>query len=175
MFFGIIEIPTIIKEDFPMSENYDMNKARSVYNSLISMLNTRDWKYQPDDENMLIRSGIKGEDLPIEFVMIVNPRNEVVQFLSGLPFKMPEDMRVDGALAVAVANYGLVDGSFDYDLNDGEIRFRLTCSYRDSVLGADLFEYMIGAAASTVENYNDRFFMLAKKMITIEKFIEMES
>ena len=67
-----------------MSENYDMNKARSVYNALINMLNTRDWKYQPDDENMLIRSGIKGEDLPIEFVMIVNPRNEVVQFLSAL-------------------------------------------------------------------------------------------
>ena len=157
-----------------MSENYDMNKARSVYASLVNSLTARDWNFEPNEENLLIRSGIRGEDLPIEFIMIVNPRNEVVQFLSALPFTIPEDMRVDGAIAVAVANYGLVDGSFDYDINDGEIRFRLTCSYRDSVLGGDLFEYMIGAAASTVEKYNDRFFMLAKKMITIEKFIELE-
>ena len=153
---------------------YDMNKAREVYNALVNMLDTRDWKYEKDEENLLIKSGIKGEDLPIQFIMIVNPRNQVVQFISSLPFNMPDDMRVDGALAVAVANYGLVDGSFDYDLNDGEIRYRLTAAYRDSVLGPDLFEYMIGAAASTVEQYNDRFFMLAKKMITIEKFIEME-
>ena len=158
-----------------MSENYDMNKARTVYDALIHSLDARGWKYERHDEQLLIKSGVKSDDLPIEFVMIVNPRNEVVQFISSLPFTVPDDMRVDGALAVAVANYGLVDGSFDYSLNDGEIRFRLTSSYRDSVLGPSLFEYMIGVAASTVDHYNDRFFMLAKKMITIEKFIELDS
>ena len=89
---------------------------------------------------------------------------------------LPLTVFVDYTLmAVCMANHGLVRGSFDYDISDGEIRYRLTAAYRDSVLGPDLFEYMIGAAASTVEAYNDRFFMLAKKMITIEKFIEMES
>ena len=158
-----------------MSENIDMRKAREVFASIVNALNVRDWKFDADEENLLIRSGIKGEDLPINFILLVNARNQVVQFLSSLPFNIPEDMRVDGAIAVAVANYGLVDGSFDYDINDGEIRYRLTCAYRDSLLGGEVFEYMIGAAASTVEKYNDRFFMLGKKMITIEKFIEMEN
>jgi hypothetical protein len=67
-----------------------------------------------------------------------------------------------------------VDGCFDYDLSDGQILFRLTSSYRDSLLSEALFEYMVMVSASTIDKYNDRFFMLAKGMISLEQFIEMD-
>lgn len=158
-----------------MAEEMNMQKAREVYATLVRMLDTRDWKYEKHEDDLLIKSGIRGDDLPVEFIVYVKPRNEVVQFISSLPFNMPEDKRVDGAIAVAVANYGLVDGSFDYDLRDGEIRYRLTSSYRESTLGEDLFEYMIMVAASTVDRYNDKFFMLAKGMMSIQQFMEQEN
>jgi hypothetical protein len=139
------------------------------------MLEKRDWKFEEYKDDLIIKSAIKGEDLPIEFLLLVKPKNQVVQFISTLPFNMPEDKRVEGAIAVSVANYGLVDGSFDYDISDGEIRYRLTSSYRESILSDDLFEYMIMCAASTVDDYNDRFFMLAKGMIDVEKFVELEN
>ncbi len=152
-----------------------MPSAHEVYNNLISMLDAFDWKYERDDEHLLIKSGVRSEDLPIEFFLHVVENNEVVQFISSLPFRMPDDMRVDGAIAVAVANYGMVDGSFDYDISDGEIRFRLTTAYRDTMPSAEILQYIIGVASSTVDKYNDRFFMLAKKMITIEDFIKKEN
>ena len=158
-----------------MADQVDMRKAKSVFTSLVNMLDTRDWKYEKHEEDLLIRSAISGDDLPVEFVVVVNPKNQVVQFLSRLPFSIPDDKRVDAAIAVCVANYGLVDGSFDYDISDGEIRYRLTSSYRESELGADLFEYMIMVAASTVDSYNDKFFMLAKGMLTVQDFIEQEN
>lgn len=158
-----------------MANEINMQKANEVFGTLVRMLDTRDWKYEKHEEKLLIRSGIKGEDLPVEFIVLVNPKNEVVQFISSMPFNIPEDKRVDGAIAVCAANYGLVDGSFDYDLSDGEIRFRLTCSYRESQLSEDLFEYMIMVSASTVDIYNDRFFMLAKGMITVQQFLEQEN
>ena len=158
-----------------MSEAMEMQQAKQVFESLVDMLDTRNWKYEKFEDDLVVRSGIKGDDLPIEFIMFVKPKNQVVQFISKLPFSVPEDKRVDAAVAVSVANYGLVDGSFDYDISDGEIRYRLTSSYRESLLGADLFEYMIMCAASTVDDYNDRFFMLAKGMIDVEKFIELEN
>lgn len=158
-----------------MAEQYDMKKAREVFNTMIKKLDSIGWKYEKHEEKLLIKSGVKGDDLPVEFIVVVNPRNEVVQFLSAMPFNMPEDKRVDGAIAVCVANYGLVDGSFDYDLSDGEIRFRLTSSYRESILSGDLFEYMIMVAASTVDQYNDKFFMISKGMLTIQQFIEQEN
>ena len=152
----------------------DMKRAKEVFDSLTNMLDTRNWKYEKHEEKLLIKSGIKGEDFPVQFVMLVKPENEVIQFISLMPFDMPEDKRVEGALAVSVANYGLVNGSFDYDLSDGEIRFRLTTSYRNTKLDDDLLEYMILVSAATVDKYNDRFFMLAKDMMTLEQFIEKD-
>ena len=158
-----------------MAEEMNMQKAKEVFNTLTKMLDTRDWKYEKHEDKLLIKSGVKGDDLPVEFIVVVKPRNEVVQFISAMPFNMPEDKRVDGAIAVCAANYGLVDGSFDYDLRDGEILFRLTSSYRESTLSEDLFEYMIMCAAYTVDKYNDKFFMIAKGMMTVQQFLEQEN
>ena len=98
-----------------------------------------------------------------------------MQLLSRLPFQIPEDKRVDAAIAICVANNGLVDGSFDYDIGEGDITFRLTCSYRESFLSADLFEYMILVSAGTIDDYNDKFFMIAKDMMSVQQFIEKEN
>lgn len=152
----------------------NMTKAKEVYRTLLKMLDAKKFKYERHDEDLLIKSGIRGEDLPVEFIMVVMPKNEVVQFISPMPFKIAEDKRVEAAIAVAIANYGLINGSFDFDLSDGEIRFRLTTSYRDSTLGKDLFEYMMMVGASTVDNYNDKFLMLSKGIITVEQFMEQE-
>ena len=102
----------------------------------------------------------------------VNPRNELVSFFSKLPFNVEEDKRIDVALAICAVNYWLADGSFDYDLSDGSILFRLTSSYKESTLGEALFEYMVVVSAATVDNYNDKFFMMSKGMMTYQQFIE---
>jgi hypothetical protein len=157
-----------------MSQEYDRKKAAEIFATLCSMLDNIGWSYEKIEEKLMIKSGVKGDDLPIEFAVMVRPRNEVVQLLSAMPFHMPEDKRVEGALAVCAANFGIIDGSFDYDLSDGQILFRLTSSYRDSLLSEELFKYMIMVSAGTIDKYNDRFFMLAKGMIDVQKFLEME-
>ena len=153
----------------------NMEKAKEVFDALVNMLDTRDWKYDKFEEDLVIKSGIKGEDLPIEFLIVVKPNNQVVQLLSRLPFQIPEDKRVDAAIAICVANNGLVDGSFDYDFLEGDITFRLTCSYRESELSGDLFEYMLYVSAGTIDDYNDKFFMIAKDMMSVQQFIEKEN
>jgi hypothetical protein len=158
-----------------MAQEYDMKKAAEVYETLCSMLDGIGWSYEKVEEKLMIKSGVKGDDLPIDFVVMVRPRNEVVQLLSVMPFNMPEDKRIDGALAICAANFGLIDGSFDYDLSDGQIVFRLTSSYRESLLSEELFKYMVMVSAGTIDKYNDRLFMLAKDMITLEKFLELEN
>ena len=153
----------------------NMAKAQEIFDALVNMLDTRDWKYEKFEEDLVIKAGIKGEDLPIEFIVVVKPKNQVVQLLSRLPFTIPEDKRVDAAIAVCVVNNGLVDGSFDYDITEGDITFRLTSSYRESTLGADLFEYMILVSAGTIDDYNDKFFMLGKNMMTVQDFFAKEN
>ena len=143
---------------------------------MVKMLDAREWHYEKDEEKLVIHSGVKGDDFPVEFIIAVDAEREVVRFLSKLPFSIPEEKRVDCAIAVCVANNGIVNGNFDYDINDGSIIFRLTTSFKSgSVLSEDLFEYMILASAHTVDRYNDRFFMLGKGMIDIQQFIQQDN
>ena len=144
-----------------MADEKVMKQAKSVYETICKTLDAREWKYTRHDEDLTITCGARGEDLPMDLVIMVNPNAQVVSVISPLPFKIKEDKRVDGALAVCIANYGLINGSFDYDLSDGEIRFRMVSSFRESILGEELFNYMVLVTASTVDEYNDKFLMMA--------------
>ena len=148
--------------------------AKSIYDVLIKALDEHDFKYARYDEDMVIQATITTDDFPVEFIMCVYEEYEVVQFKSILPVKFPEDKRVEGAIVTQIANYGMVNGSFDYDISEGKISFRLTNSFTDTMLSTELLWDMIGVSFSTIDRYNDRFFMVAKNVMTIEQFIKAE-
>lgn len=150
-------------------------KAKSVFDTICGLFDSNNWKYSKDEENLRIEASFSGEDLSMKTIFLIRPDKQLVTMFSPLPFNIAEDKRVDAAIAVAIANYGLVNGTFDYDLSDGEIRFRIVAPFMDSTLSASVFEYMIRLLFNTVDNYNDRFLMLSKGMITLEKFVELEN
>ena len=158
-----------------MSNEVDMYRAKVVFDALIRALDAQEWKYEKDADKLRVKLGFNGDDFSISILVAVKPESQVVQVFSNLPFNMAEDKRVDGAIAVCVANYGLIDGSFDYDISDGQIMYRLTSSYRGSYLSEDLFEYMISCTIGTVERYNDKFFLISKGMLAIDEFIAQEN
>ncbi len=157
-----------------MADEKDMRLARTVYEGMCAALTEKEWKFKRFDDDLTVSLAIRGHDIPMDVILMVRPEAQVISLFSPMPFGMSEDKRVDGAVAVAVANYGLVNGTFDYDISDGEIRFRMVQSYRESILGAEVYNYMLLVSMHTVDKYNDRFMMLSKGMIDLEKFIEMD-
>lgn len=146
--------------------------AQQVYKTLCSALDRRDWEYEKDEEKLLVHFGVNGDDIPMNFVLLVDEERQLIRLLSQLPFKIKEEKRIDGAIAACAVTYRLVDGSFDYDLSDGTIVFRMTASFRKSVISDGLFQYMISCACDTIDAYNDRFMALDKGLITIEDFLQ---
>lgn len=149
-----------------------MQNAENVFNTIIKMLDSIKFHYETDtsDGMFMVTCTVNGDDIPMKVFMFVRPEREIVSLLSPIPVKVPEDKRVEMALAVTMANFGMIDGSFDYDLERGEIRFRLTESFVESLLGAEQFRYMLGVSVNTVDRFNDRFLMLAKGMMTLDQF-----
>ncbi len=154
-----------------MDEKYKIEKAKKVFSTICRTLDKEEWKYDKDEENLIIESGAQGDDLPMKFRIIVNAENMLTSFISHIPVVIQEDKRLDIAVAVSIINNRIVDGSFDYDITSGHIFFRLTNSYIDCELGEDVFWYMLHCSLSTIDEYNDKFLMLAKGMITIEQLI----
>ncbi len=158
-----------------MDNEQKIIKGKEAFANICKMMDAHNWHYEKDEEKLKIKCTLHGDDIPVDFLMRVDTDRCIVSYISWMPFHMPEDKRVEGAVAVCVAGYGLVDGSFDYDINDGEITFRLTASYQGGVeLTPDLFEYMVYVATSTVDNYNDKFLALSKGNISLQDFINGE-
>ena len=146
-------------------------RAQKVYETLCATLDFHNLKYKRNDDLFSIECGVQGEDLPMEITIRVESDRQLIMLLSHLPFIVPEDKRLDVAIATSIINNGLVDGSFDYDIADGHIFFRMTSSFIESEIGNDLFTYMLVCSFRTIDEYNDKFLMLGKGMITIENFI----
>lgn len=156
-----------------MADEKSLEQAQAVFQDFCRALDSQNWHYSKDESELRIECGARGDDLPMKLVIRVNPDIKLVTLISHIPFATPEDKRLDLAIAVSVVNNRLVDGCFDYDVKEGNMFFRMTNSFRDSSIGQDAFLYMIYCSCQTIDEYNDKFLMLAKGMISLEKFLEL--
>ncbi|MBE6960790.1 MAG: hypothetical protein E7448_08760 [Ruminococcaceae bacterium] len=154
-----------------MADDKKLELAQQVYQTLCDSLDHCNLKYGKEEEKLLVHFGMNGEDIPLHFIIFVDVDKQLVTALSPLPFKMSEAKRMEGAIAACAATYGMVDGSFDYNLETGSITFRLTVAFMDSKLGEGVFKYMIGCSGAMAEKYNDMFFALDKGVIGLEDFL----
>lgn len=149
-------------------------RAQKVYETLCANLDSKKWHYENNDEELKIECGVQGDDLPMELTIKIDVNRQLIMLLSHLPFVVSEDKRFDVAIATSVVNNGLVDGSFDFDITNGHMFFRMTSSFIESDIGSELFTYMISVSCATIDEYNDKIFMLAKGMMSIEDFMNKE-
>ena len=154
-----------------MADTNQLALAKSVYSDLCAALERREWRYQKHEDDLVVTFGVQGEDIPMDFLFVVDAERQLLRVFSKLPFTTPEDKRMEMAIATCVASNGVADGSFDYNIADGTVVFRMTASFRESKIGDGLFEYLIGCSCITVDRYNDKFLALCKGHITVNDFI----
>lgn len=158
-----------------MSDAKKLKQAQQVYNTICSALDKRNWRYTKHEDDLVVTFGVNGDDLPMEYVVAADSKSQLIRLISRLPVKMSESKRVEGAIAVCAASYGMVDGNFEYDISDGEITFVMNATFRDSLIGTELIEYMIDCSCAMVDKYNDMFLMLNKDMMSLADFIQKKS
>ena len=147
-------------------------KAQEVFRTLCEHLKDRKWTYETHEADKVVTFGVNGDDIPMHFVLQIDAERELIRLHSPLNMPFPEEKRLDGAIATCQVNYRLADGSFDYEYTTGKVYFRMTSSYRDSLISKELFDYMISCACYTVDEYNDKFLMLAKGALPLESFLK---
>lgn len=149
-----------------------LQRAQKTFETLCQNLDEHEWHYEIDEEKLEIECGARGEDLPMDIRIIVDTDRQLIILLSIMPFVTPETKRLDTAIATSIVNNKLVDGSFDYDVTSGHMIFRMTSSFIDSEIDGEVFTYMLMVSCRTIDEYNDKFFMLGKGILPINKFIE---
>lgn len=154
-----------------MSEN-KYEAAKKVYDKLCGLLDSKKLKYNKDDDELVVHMRISGDDLPMEFIIVIDEDRQLLRLMSPLPFDVAEDKRMEVAIATCAATNKIVEGCFDYDISDGSISFRMTASFIDSDIGEDLFMYMVAYSTTIVDEYNDKFFAIGKGLMSISDYLE---
>ena len=78
--------------------------AQEIYQLFKDNLTSKNFKYDPHDDDLVISLTVRGENLPQQVLIRVIDDCKAVQILSVIPGKIPEEKRVDAAVAVSVAN-----------------------------------------------------------------------
>lgn len=157
-----------------MSEK-ENQKALVVYQTICSALEARKWKYDKDESKLMVYFGVNGDSLPIKFIILTDANRQMIRVMVPLQQKFCEEKRVEGAIATCAANYGMVDGGFDYDLSDGQVIFRATASFQESIIGEGLIDYLIDLSGAMVDKYSADFFALDKGYLNLEDFMKKAS
>ena len=164
-----------------MEEQMEQDRIQSTEQNadvLISMLEHKKLKYQIAEQSpqrIYIKISFTGNDLPMTLHIILRTDRQIVSVLSVMPFRIDEERRHDAAIAVTAANHGLIDGSFDLNMQTGEIRFRLTSCFIGTVLSEALYAYLMFVSAETIDRYNDRFRDLNEGKLDLEGFLAADA
>lgn len=155
-----------------MTDEQKIMRAKANFATLCQIFEEHDWRFDKDESELTIDCHAQGEDLPISVRVCVSEEMQLAILFSYLPFEVPKEKRLEMAVAVSFVNSMLIDGNFAYNINSGDIIFRMTNSFADSNLGTKAFTYMLLCSFETIDEFNDKFLMLAKGILTIDDFIE---
>ena len=94
-----------------MADAQEIKRAQDTYATLCEFLTTDQWPFQKKDDELLIETSARGNDLPMPILVKVRTDRQLVLLLSTLPFDVPADKRLEIAAAASIVNYRLVNGT----------------------------------------------------------------
>eukprot|EP00567_Pseudictyota_dubia_P008956 CAMPEP_0197464630 /NCGR_PEP_ID=MMETSP1175-20131217/64121_1 /TAXON_ID=1003142 /ORGANISM="Triceratium dubium, Strain CCMP147" /LENGTH=273 /DNA_ID=CAMNT_0043000613 /DNA_START=166 /DNA_END=990 /DNA_ORIENTATION=+ len=120
-------------------------------------LSDKEFAFCLDSDRGLIRLSVGGERDGSFYNIVFDAREELRQLYvyTIIPRRVPEDRRAEMAMFVARANFGLAIGNFELDLNDGEVRYKVTIDVEDGTLSCKMVQNMYDSAFAMAERYYD--------------------
>lgn len=155
-----------------MPSTEQINRAKAAFSTFCECLDDHQWHYQKDEENLKINCGAQGDDLPMDINISADVERQLIFLFSKMPFTISEDKRLDIAIAVSSINNCIIDGHFDFNIQTGEIYFRMVNTFIDSQVSKELCAFMLFCSCGTIDDYNDKLLMIDKGMLPLDKFLQ---
>ena len=147
-----------------------VNEALLLYKTLCQTLDNMRWRYSKEEDKFVVRTMAIGKDLTMDFFIKIDPERQLMYLKSPMPFEVPKVSRDTLGKAVLMANYTMLNGSFEYDLSDGYLVFKLVVPYMESMLSEHVCHYMIMVSCEMTDKFNDKFKALVDGKMTLDEF-----
>lgn len=118
-----------------------------------SHLRQAEWIFERMQGRDAIRCSVRAKNASFRLYLDAIESHEQFLVYAVSPNPIPEARRPAAAEYVTRANYGMRIGNFEMDLNDGEIRYKVSADVEGSSLTPRMVENMIATAVTTLDRY----------------------
>lgn len=147
-----------------------LNEAKAMYKTLCSTLDNMKWNYNKEEEKLIVRTSAVGDDLTMKLYIKVDSDRSVMYLKSGMPFSVPADKISDMMQAVIIANWAMLNGSFEMDRSDGYTAFKVVIPFMESLISERVCKYMIDMSCRMIDIFNDKFLAVVENRMTLAEF-----
>ncbi len=114
----------------------------------------KDLKFQVvDPDKMIIRYEVTGDNVTASVFFIPDERAQILCVYAYCPNHVPEEHRLRVCEFLTRANYGLRVGNFEMDMDDGELRYKVSVDVEGGELTSKMVSYMMGYAVVRMDKY----------------------
>lgn len=133
-----------------------MAMMSDIVEAVRNYLDEDGWKYEYDEERRLIRAGVSLKSKLQSARLIVNFNESGYTVIAVPAIKADDASRMNVLEYISRANYGLRNGNFEMDLNDGEVRYKTytNCKGMDTI-PTDVIEDSIVIPPVMFNRYGD--------------------
>jgi hypothetical protein len=126
--------------------------APSIRTLVLDYFNARGWGVTEINANT-ISTAVAGQNGT--WTAYANAREQEAQLLvhSVMDQRVPAKRRKEVALFLTRANFGLLIGNFELDLDDGELRYKTSIDVEDAELTDALIDHLVLANVTTMDRY----------------------
>lgn len=111
-----------------------------------------DWDTQPISDTVL-QTAFKGDNGEWDCLAVVLDSSNHFLFYSIIGKPVPDACRQQMALFLHRANHGLNLGNFEFDMNQGELRFKTSVQVEPSQFSHELFQSLVHHNVLVVDEY----------------------
>ncbi|HWO27099.1 MAG TPA: YbjN domain-containing protein [Kofleriaceae bacterium] len=134
-----------------------MSAAPTLYATVLRLLAEKGWKLQADEERRSVTMLMEGRNGTWPCIVVAREQEQQILVYSASSLRVPPDRRTKLAETIARANFGMVIGNFELEMDTGEIRYKTSLDVSESELDGGLLERILRPNIQTMDRYLPTF------------------
>ncbi|MCA9120048.1 MAG: YbjN domain-containing protein [Planctomycetaceae bacterium] len=127
--------------------------VNTAFDNLIAHFDEHGLSYRVDAEQRLIRTGYQGRVCSCELIAVADEGDDFFQVIAFVPVAIPEGCRAAVVETITRANFGLKIGKFEFDYDEGRLRFQVCQVLVDGRLDEQMIRHAIACCLSMIDRY----------------------
>lgn len=136
-----------------MAERKSTKLAAEVYRTCCSAFDAKKWEYKKSDRKRQLDFPVVISGVSTDFTLTVDASRQLVRMVARFPEKVSTEKIPEVSWALCQANCKMADGSFDLDMTDSTVSFRIAAFFYSGSIGEGFVENMIFFAIACIKKY----------------------